>query len=86
MAQPMQQTGLFPALMVQMIQVGEEIGELGKMLSKVAVYYEARVNVFIERLTILFEPIAIIFMAVVVGTLVVAMFLPIFSMSQMTSH
>ncbi len=86
MAQPMQQAGLFPALMVQMIQVGEEIGELGKMLNKIAVYYEARVNVFIERLTILFEPIAIIFMAVVVGTLVVAMFLPIFSMTQMTGH
>lgn len=86
MAQPMQQTGLFPALMVQMIQVGEEIGELGKMLNKVAVYYEIRVNVFIERLTILFEPIAIVFMAVVVGTLVVAMFLPIFSMSQMSTQ
>ena len=81
MAEPMDRTGLFPAMMVQMVQVGEEIGELGKMMDRVAKYYEERVEMFIERMTSLFEPIAIVVMAVVIGVLVIAMFLPIFSLA-----
>ncbi len=81
MAEPMERTGLFPPMMVQMVQVGEEIGELSKMLDKVARYYEERVSTFLERLSVTFEPIAICFMAVVIGTLVISMFLPIFSLA-----
>ena len=81
MAEPLDRTGLFPPMVVQMVQVGEEIGELGKMLDRVARYYEERVGTFIDRMTVLFEPIAIIFMAFVIGTLVIAMFLPIFSLA-----
>lgn len=81
MAEPMERVGLFPPMMVQMIQVGEEIGELGKMLTRVANYYEERVDTFIQRLSQLFEPIAIGVMAIVIGTLVVSMFLPIFSIA-----
>lgn len=81
MAEPMERTGMFPPMMVQMIQVGEEIGELGKMLDRIANYYEERVDTFIQRLSQLFEPIAIAVMAIVIGTLVVAMFLPIFSIA-----
>lgn len=81
MADPMERTGLFPPMMVQMVQVGEEIGELAKMLHRVANYYEERVAMFVARLSSLFEPIAIAVMAVVVGVLVISMFLPIFSMA-----
>ncbi|MBI3312391.1 MAG: type II secretion system F family protein [Candidatus Omnitrophica bacterium] len=81
MAEPMSRMELFPPMMVQMVQVGEEIGELGKMLEQIAAYYEARVTVFIERMTVLFEPIAIMVMGAVIGTLVVSMFLPIFSLA-----
>lgn len=78
MADPMGATGLFPPMVVQMVLVGEEVGKLSDMLSRVAQYYEMKVTTFIERLTVLFEPIAIMVMAVVIGTLVIAMYLPIF--------
>lgn len=81
MAEPLEESGLFPPMMVQMVGVGEEIGELGKMLDKVATYYEEQVSIFIERMSVLFEPLAIMFMSVVIGTLVVAMFMPIFNMA-----
>jgi len=81
MAGPMEQSGLFPAMIVQMVQVGEEIGELGKMLDRVAHYYEERVETFVQRMSSLFEPIAIGVMGVVIGTLVIGMFLPIFSIA-----
>jgi len=81
MAEPMAKTGLFPPMMVQMVQIGEEIGELDQMLDRVAKYYEGRVSTFIERMTSLFEPFAICFMAVIIGTIVIAIFMPIFSMA-----
>lgn len=82
MADPLAESGLFPPLCVQMVQVGEEIGELAKMLDRVAGFYEERVQTFIERMTTLFEPIAIVVMAAVIGTLVISMFLPIFSLAS----
>jgi type IV pilus assembly protein PilC len=81
MAAPMERSGLFPPMVVQMVQVGEEIGELAKMLSRVATYYEECVSAFVARLSMLFEPIAIVVMAAIIGTLVISMFLPIFSMA-----
>lgn len=82
MAQTMQQSALFSPLVIQMIGVGEEIGELGKMLDRIALFYKERVNTFITRLTTMFEPLVLVFMGVVVGVLVVAMFMPIFSISS----
>ena len=81
MAEPMERTGLFPPMTIQMVQVGEEIGELGRMLGRIAKYYEDRVSTFIERLTVLFEPVAIVIMAAIIGVLVISMFLPIFSLA-----
>ena len=81
MAEPMARAGVFPPMMVQMVQVGEEIGELGKMLDRVAKHYEERVSTFLDRLTALFEPFAIAVIAIGIGVLVVGMFLPIFSLS-----
>jgi type IV pilus assembly protein PilC len=81
MAQTMGNSALFSPLVVQMIGVGEEIGELGKMLDRISAFYKERVNTFITRLTTMFEPLVLVFMGVLVGILVVAMFMPIFSIS-----
>ena len=82
MGQTMQNSNLFSPLVIQMVSVGEEIGELGKMLDRVAVFYKERVNTFISRFTTMFEPIVLVFMGIVVGILVIAMFMPIFSISS----
>ncbi len=82
MTAPMEEAGeLFPPMVVQMIRVGEEVGELAKMLARVATYYEGCVVKFLERLSVLFEPIAIAFMGLVIGTLVLSMFMPIFKLA-----
>lgn len=81
MAEPMESTGLFPPMAVQMVQVGEEVGELGKMMERVARYYEEHVETFIERMTRLFEPIAIVIMASLVLVIVLSIFLPLFKLA-----
>ncbi len=81
MAQPMEETGLFPPMTVQMVQVGEEVGELGKMVGRIAAYYEERVETLIARMTRLFEPIAIVVMAVMVLIIVLSIFMPIFKLA-----
>ncbi len=81
MAEPMSETALFPPMAVQMVLVGEEVGELAKMVSHVAHYYEERVQIFIERMTRLFEPIAIVVMGLLVLFIVLSIFMPIFQMA-----
>jgi len=82
MAAPMGETGLFPPMAVQMVLVGEEVGELGKMVAHVARYYEERVDVMIARMTKLFEPIAIVVMGGLVLVIVLSVFLPIFNLAN----
>ena len=82
MGMTMQNSTLFSPLVIQMICVGEEIGELGKMLDRVSIFYKEKVNTFIARFTTVFEPIILVFMGVIVGVLVVAMFMPIFNLSS----
>ncbi|WP_376694290.1 type II secretion system F family protein [Wenzhouxiangella sp. EGI_FJ10409] len=77
----MQQTGLFPPMMIQMTAIGEEAGSLDAMLDKVAAFYEEEVNNTVDALSSLLEPIIIVFIGVVVGGMVVAMYLPIFQMA-----
>jgi type IV pilus assembly protein PilC len=77
----MQQTGLFPPLLVQMTAIGEEAGSLDAMLLKVASFYEEEVNNTVDALSSLLEPIIIVFIGVMVGGMVVAMYLPIFQMA-----
>ena len=81
MAEPMAEVRVFPPMAVQMVQVGEEVGELAKMVDRVARYYEERVETFIARMTRLFEPIAIVFMGGMVLIIVLSIFLPIFKMA-----
>jgi len=78
----MRDTGLFPNMVVQMVAIGEESGELDTMLGKVADWYEQEVDDAVDALTSLLEPIIMAFLGVVIGGLVIAMYLPIFKMGQ----
>ncbi|MBN3038660.1 MAG: type II secretion system F family protein [Candidatus Omnitrophica bacterium] len=82
-AEPLARSGVFPPMVTRMIQVGEQTGELEKMLSKIADFYEEQVDVAVGSLTSLIEPLIIVFLGVVVGGIVAAMFLPIFKITQM---
>ena len=73
----MRTTNLFPSMAVQMVGIGEESGALDAMLEKVATHYENEVDNAVAAMTSLLEPIMIIFLAVIVGSIVIAMFLPL---------
>ncbi len=77
----MQQVGVFPNMVIQMAAIGEEAGSLDDMLIKVAEAYEEEVNNAVDALSSLLEPLIIVFIGVIVGTMVVAMYLPIFKMA-----
>ena len=76
----MTNTQLFPNMVLQMVQIGEESGSLDAMLSKIADFYEREVDDAVAALSSLLEPIIIVFLGVVVGGLVIAMYLPIFKL------
>ncbi len=80
LAESMRETGVFPNMCVQMTQIGEESGDIDKMLNKVADYYEEEVDGLVEALSSMMEPMIMAFLGVVIGGLVLAMYLPIFSM------
>jgi type IV pilus assembly protein PilC len=77
----MAQTGLFPSMVLQMVATGEESGELELMLMKVAEFFEREVDDAVAALSSLIEPLMIVILGVIVGTMVVAMYLPIFKMA-----
>lgn len=76
----MRNTGIFPAMAVQMAAIGEESGSLDAMLDKVATYYEAEVDNAVDNLTTLLEPLIMAVLGILVGGLIIAMYLPIFSL------
>ena len=78
----MQNTDVFPNMVLQMVAIGEEAGSLDGMLSKVADFFEAEVDDAVEALSSLMEPIIMVVLGVLIGGLVVAMYLPIFKMGQ----
>lgn len=78
----LQATNLFPAMVIQMTQIGEESGNLEEMLAKVANLYEEEVDNAVENMTSLMEPMIMAFLGVVVGGLITAMYLPIFKMGS----
>src|SRR6202011_5358040 len=80
--QPLEASGAFPPMVVSMIDVGEETGRLPDMLLKVADVYDDEVDNSVAALTAMLEPIMIVFLAVVVGTIVIALFLPLISIIQ----
>ena len=76
----MQNTGVFPSMVLQMTAIGEESGALDAMLSKVADFFEAEVDDAVDSLSSLMEPIIMVVLGGLIGGLVVAMYLPIFKM------
>lgn len=81
MADPLQESGVFPAMVCQMIAVGESTGALDAMLDKIATFYDEEVDQAVENLTALIEPFMLVFLGVTIGGLVIAMYLPIFKMA-----
>ena len=82
MSEPLEQTGIFPGMVVQMIAVGEATGAMDQMLSKIADFYDEEVDTAVEALTSALEPMLMVFLGGVIGFVVVAMYLPIFKMAQ----
>ncbi len=77
---PLAKVPIFPAMVTQMISVGEETGSLDAMLGKIADFYEDEVNAAVKSLTSILEPILMLFVGALVGTVVISMYLPIFNM------
>jgi len=84
-AGPLLKSGVFPPMVVRMVSVGEKTGELDKMLSKIADFYEEQVDAAVSGLTSMIEPLIIAFLGVVIGTIVICMFLPIFKLSSIVA-
>ena len=78
-SEPLAQTKVFPSMVVQMINVGEQTGALDQMLSKIADFYEDEVDVAVAGLMKLIEPVMITVLGVIIGTIVAAMYLPLYS-------
>jgi type IV pilus assembly protein PilC len=76
----MENTGLFPNMVIQMVAVGEESGALDEMTGKVATFYEAEVDNAVDSMSSLLEPLIMAILGVLVGGLVIAMYLPIFKL------
>lgn len=81
-AEPLDETGVFPSMVVQMIGVGEATGALDAMLSKIADFYDQEVDQAVDNLTAMIEPFMMVFLGGMIGGLVVAMYLPIFKMGE----
>ncbi|MEF3694881.1 MAG: type II secretion system F family protein [Candidatus Cloacimonadota bacterium] len=81
-ANAFRRTGVFPATLLQMLSTGEETGDMDKLLGKAANFYEKEVDSVIERLTSLIQPLLIVLMAAVVGSIIVVIYLPIFDLGD----
>jgi type IV pilus assembly protein PilC len=82
LSRAMAETGVFPEMLVQMTSTGEETGQLDGMLMRTADFYEQRVSAAVDGLSSLVEPIAIVVLGALVGLMLVALYLPIFSLGQ----
>jgi type IV pilus assembly protein PilC len=80
LAEPLRASAIFPPMVVQMVSVGEQTGALDAMLGKIADFYDDEVDTAVGALTALLEPLMIVFLGVVIGGMVIAMYLPIFKM------
>jgi type IV pilus assembly protein PilC len=81
MASPLAETGVFPSMVVQMIGVGEATGAMDQMLNKIADFYDDEVDVAVGALTSMLEPLMMVFLGGTVGYMMIAMYLPIFTMA-----
>jgi type IV pilus assembly protein PilC len=83
---PLEASGVFPPMVISMVDVGEETGQLPEMLMKIAEVYDDEVDNAVEGLTSLLEPIMIVFLALIVGTIVIALFMPLIEIIQNLSN
>jgi len=83
-AAPLERQGIFPPMVVQMIDVGEASGALDTMLEKIADFYDEEVDNAVDAMTALLEPMLMVFLGIIIGFIVVAMYLPIFKMGEAT--
>jgi len=83
LSDPLKKSGIFPNMVTSMISVGEETGALDIMLGKIADFYDQEVDTAVKGLTSLIEPIVIVVMGIVIGTIVIAMFMPMFEIGGM---
>jgi len=79
-ADPLRESGVFPPMVTQMISVGEQTGALDSMLSKIADFYDEEVDTAVANLTALLEPMMMVFLGIIIGGVVIAMYLPIFKL------
>jgi len=86
LSQPMAENDVFPPMVAQMMRIGEESGELQKMLDKIADFYEDEVDAAVASLTAIIEPMMMIFVGAIVGVIVISMYLPMFKMYQLIAH
>jgi len=84
-AEPLKECGVFPPMVVQMIGVGEQTGALDEMLEKVADFYDSEVDTAVSALTSIIEPVMIVVMGGIVGTMLIAMYLPMFKLVTVVS-
>ena len=82
-AQPLIDSDVFPPMVAQMVKIGEETGELEKMLSKVADFYEDEVDASIPALTSIIEPMMMVGVGCMVGVIIISMYLPMFKMLRL---
>jgi len=85
-AQPLIENSQFPPMVSQMVRIGEETGEMEKMLKKVAEFYEDEVEASIEGLTSIIEPVMMILVGAMIGVILIAMYLPMFKMLTLVSN
>jgi type IV pilus assembly protein PilC len=79
-AQPLVENDVFPPMVSQMVKIGEETGELEKMLGKIADFYEDEVDAAVQSLTSIVEPVMMIGVGIMVGIVIISMYLPMFKM------
>jgi len=83
---PLSKSGIFPPMVCRMISVGEQTGQLEKMLSKIADFYDEQVDTMASTLTSMIEPLVIAFLGVVIGGIVISLFLPIFKITELVAR
>ena len=84
MRDSLERSGFFEPMVIQMVGIGEEIGELPQMFKRINLFYQAYCDTFLARFISMFEPLVLIFLGGVIGVMVVGMFLPIFELSKIS--
>lgn len=82
-SEPLSKSGIFPPMVVRMISVGEQTGQLEKMLNKIADFYDEQVDAAVSGLTSMIEPLVIGFLGIIIGGIVIALFMPIFKITEL---